>query len=75
MTRDQQLKRLLVASALAAAGDLRAEQRANLHEAAALVLEGDDAEKARVAAFAIREAERCQLDFLGRISGTESCKP
>lgn len=62
------LRRLLVARALTGAEHLPADQRAILFDAISVTLDGKEAEEAKIAAFAVREAEKHQLTLFALLN-------
>lgn len=62
---------MIAARALRDVETLPANERADLFEGVSLIVEGDEADQARLVAFSIREAERCQLTFLTQLNGKE----
>jgi hypothetical protein len=73
--RIMELRRLLVGRALVGIESLSAHRRAEIFDAVAVTLGGDEAKAAEVAAFAIREAERRQLHFFETMAPAQTEQP
>jgi len=67
MTPKSEALRRIAIRALEDAEQLPPMQRAQVFEDAAYALPAEEAEKARLTAFAIRESERFQADFLNNL--------
>ena len=68
MKTPAQLIRSLVAVALERSTDLPIHERADLFEAAALILNGDEAAEASATACLLRDADKAQLQFRSLLS-------
>ena len=68
MKSDPELIRLLVTVALEGSKHRSIQERADLFEAAALVLDGEEAADASVTACLLRDADKAQLKFISLLS-------
>jgi hypothetical protein len=64
-THPKAIRRFIALAAIDRREELHGLDRADLYDAAASLLDGAEAEAARLAAFAIREAEKSQLTLIG----------